>query len=82
MKLIYKLFAAEFYYVREMYIDTVKHLYDITNLYKNSQIKEFLQSAVMASQIGFIMSGCYIVEIYETYIEITVGRRETPGAAS
>ena len=37
-----KLFAAEFYYTREMYMDTVKHLYDITNLYKNSKIKEFL----------------------------------------
>lgn len=37
-----KLFAAEFYYIREMYMDTVKHLYDITNLYKNSKIKEFL----------------------------------------
>lgn len=38
-----KLFAAQFYYVREMYMDTVKHLYDITNLYKNPKIKEFLK---------------------------------------
>lgn len=37
-----KLFAAEFYYTRRMYMDTVKHLYDITNLYRNSKIKEFL----------------------------------------
>lgn len=40
-----KLFAAEFYYIREMYMDTVKHLYDITNLYKNSKIKEFLNDS-------------------------------------
>ncbi len=39
-----KLFAAEFYYIRKMYMDTVKHLYDITNLYKNSKIKKFLQN--------------------------------------
>lgn len=40
-----KLFAAEFYYIREMYMDTVKHLYDITNLYKNLKIKEFLNDS-------------------------------------
>ena len=40
-----KLFAAEFYYIREMYTDTVKHLYDITNLYRNEKIKEFLKNA-------------------------------------
>lgn len=40
-----KLFATEFYYIREMYMDTVKHLYDITNLYKNSKIKEFLNDS-------------------------------------
>ena len=40
-----KLFAAEFYYIREMYMDTVKHLYDITNLYKNPKIKEFLKNS-------------------------------------
>lgn len=40
-----KLFAAEFYYIRKMYVDTVKHLYDITNLYKHSKIKKLLQNA-------------------------------------
>ena len=40
-----KLFAAEFYYIRRMYTDTVKHFYDITNLYKNEKIKEFLKNA-------------------------------------
>ena len=40
-----KLFATEFYYIREMYMDTVKHLYDITNLYKNLKIKKFLQNS-------------------------------------
>lgn len=39
-----KLFAIEFYYIREMYMDTVKHLYDITNLYKDSKIKEFIEN--------------------------------------
>lgn len=37
-----KLFAVEFYYIRKMYMDTVKHLYDITNLYKEPKIKKFL----------------------------------------
>lgn len=40
-----KLFAAEFYYIRKMYMDTVKHLYDITNLYKNSKIRNFLNDS-------------------------------------
>ncbi len=39
-----KLFAAEFYYIRNMYTDTAKHLYDITNLYKNAKIKSFLNN--------------------------------------
>lgn len=37
-----KIFAAEFYYLRNMYMDTVKHLYDITNLFRNNEIKKFL----------------------------------------
>lgn len=38
-----KIFATEFYYTRKMYMDTVKHLYDITNLYKNKIIQDFLK---------------------------------------
>lgn len=39
-----KLFATEFYYLRNMYFDTSKHLYDIFNLFRNQQIKELLKN--------------------------------------
>ena len=39
-----KVFAAEFYYIRNMYKDTSKHLYDITILAQTKEIKELLQN--------------------------------------
>ena len=39
-----KIFAAEFYYIRKMYKDTVKHLYDITILSKTEDIKNLLNN--------------------------------------
>lgn len=39
-----KIFAAEFYYIRKMYKDTSKHLYDIVILAKTKEIKELLQN--------------------------------------
>ena len=39
-----KIFAAEFYYCRNMYKDTSKHLYDITILFKNNAIQKLLQN--------------------------------------
>lgn len=38
-----KIFAAEFYYIRNMYKDTSKHLYDISVLLETKEIKELLQ---------------------------------------
>lgn len=37
-----KIFAAEFYYIRNMYMDTAKHLYDISVLFNNDQIQKLL----------------------------------------
>jgi len=39
-----KVFAAEFYYIREMYKDTSKHLYDITVLSQTERIKKLLNN--------------------------------------
>lgn len=39
-----KIFAAEFYYEREMYEDVSKHLYDISIMIKNDDIKELLKN--------------------------------------
>ena len=39
-----KVFAAEFYYIRKMYKDTSKHLYDITVLSQTEEIKCFLNN--------------------------------------
>lgn len=39
-----KVFAAEFYFVRRMYRDTVKHLYDITILSKRQEIMQLLNN--------------------------------------
>ncbi len=41
---INKIFAIEFYYVREMYDDVSKHLYDISVMIKNDNIKELLKN--------------------------------------
>ncbi len=37
-----KVFAAEFYFLRKMYFDMAKHLYDIVVLLKNERIQEAL----------------------------------------
>lgn len=37
-----KIFAAEFYYIRNMYYDVAKHLYDISILFNNSKIQTLL----------------------------------------
>jgi len=39
-----KIFATEFYYIRNMYKDTSKHLYDISVLSQNESIKELLNN--------------------------------------
>lgn len=39
-----KIFAAEFYYNRGMYDDVSKHLYDISIMIKNNNIKELLKN--------------------------------------
>ena len=39
-----KLFAAEFYYIRDMYTDMTKHLYDIAVLYENEKIKTLINN--------------------------------------
>ena len=39
-----KIFAAEFYYEREMYEDVSKHLYDISIMIKNDNIKKLLKN--------------------------------------
>lgn len=38
-----KIFAAEFYYMRKMYMDTAKHLYDISVLFNNDKIQKLLK---------------------------------------
>ena len=39
-----KIFAAEFYFERNMYEDVSKHLYDISIMIKNDNIKEMLKN--------------------------------------
>ena len=39
-----KVFATEFYYIRKMYKDTSKHLYDITILTQTEKIKKLLKN--------------------------------------
>lgn len=39
-----KLFAIEFYYIRNMYMDTAKHLYDISILFNNEKIQNLLNN--------------------------------------
>lgn len=39
-----KIFATEFYYIRNMYTDTSKHLYDISVLFENEKIKNLLNN--------------------------------------
>ncbi len=39
-----KIFATEFYYIRNMYMDTAKHLYDISVLFNNNKIQKLLNN--------------------------------------
>lgn len=39
-----KLFAAELYFEKKMYMDLSKHLYDLTILFKTKRIQEFLNN--------------------------------------
>lgn len=39
-----KIFAAEFYYIRNTYMDTAKHLYDISVLFNNDKIQKLLDN--------------------------------------
>lgn len=39
-----KIFAAEFYYIRNMYMDTAKHLYDISILFSHNKIQNLLNN--------------------------------------
>ena len=39
-----KIFAAEFYYIRKMYKDVSKHLYDISVLSQNENIEKLLKN--------------------------------------
>ncbi len=39
-----KIFAVEFYYIRNMYMDIAKHLYDVTILFNNKDIQKLLSN--------------------------------------
>lgn len=40
-----KIFAAEIYFNKQMYVDFAKHLYDLTILLKNERIQKFLNDS-------------------------------------
>lgn len=46
-----KIFAAEFYYIREMYTDMAKHIYDICILLENAKIQTLLKNEKELSQL-------------------------------
>ena len=46
-----KIFAAEFYYIRDMYMDVSKHLYDISMLFNNDKIKKLLEDKKELSKL-------------------------------
>lgn len=46
-----KIFAAEFYYERNMYEDVSKHLYDIVILLKNKKIQDLLNSSAELTKL-------------------------------
>lgn len=46
-----KIFAAEFYYVRNMYMDTAKHLYDISVLFNNDKTQKLLKNKEELSKL-------------------------------
>ncbi len=46
-----KVFATEFYYLRKMYADMAKHIYDIFNLYNNEIIRNLLKDTKEFSKL-------------------------------
>lgn len=46
-----KIFAAEFYYIRNMYMDVSKHLYDISILFNNNKIQKLLENKEELSKL-------------------------------
>ena len=46
-----KIFDAEFYYIRDMYMDVSKHLYDISMLFNNDKIKKLLEDKKELSKL-------------------------------
>lgn len=46
-----KIFATEFYYIRNMYMDTAKHLYDISVLFSNDKIQRLLEDNVELNKL-------------------------------
>lgn len=46
-----KIFAAEFYYIRNMYMDVSKHLYDISILFNNDKIQKLLENREELSKL-------------------------------
>ena len=46
-----KIFAAEFYYIRNMYMDVSKHLYDISILFHNDKIQKLLENKEELSKL-------------------------------
>lgn len=46
-----KIFAVEFYYIRNMYMDVSKHLYDISILFNNDKIQKLLENKEELSKL-------------------------------
>lgn len=46
-----KIFATEFYYIRNMYMDVSKHLYDISILFCNDKIQKLLENKEELSKL-------------------------------
>lgn len=46
-----KIFAAEFYYIRNMYMDVSKHLYDISILFRNERIQNLFENKEELSKL-------------------------------
>lgn len=46
-----KIFASEFYFIREEYFDVAKHLYDLIILFENNQIKLLLKNEIELEKI-------------------------------
>lgn len=46
-----KIFATEFYYIRNMYMDVSKHLYDISILFRNERIQKLLKNKEELSKL-------------------------------